>query len=296
MDAFSDARWEEVAKSGTPGRSGEECAKEWARALRPSSQRGPWAGQEDRQLLQLCRRHGLHAVRFSGSCAVEHSCVLRHSMVHAWGAPQSAVRRSLYIHCYSACMSCSNEGHGMHWLGHGDAVEGSPASAVETDARLMCSGKRWHGRWALGARRRPACRATRRATTRSCWPPSARCPAQITCYACAPAPLQQACLACPRRLHATREVQGVRSGLDRAALRQARVRGLMDLIDPQVDAGGCCAPEGARGSARHGRLERGIRRDGQPHRRAGAALPASMLLWRRMSGSQQPCATAGSCS
>ena len=63
VDAFAPAQWEEVAGAGMPGRGWEECAKEWARALRPSSQRGSWAEAEDRRLLQLCRRHGLHAVR-----------------------------------------------------------------------------------------------------------------------------------------------------------------------------------------------------------------------------------------
>ncbi len=79
MDAFSPAQWEEVAGAGTPGRSGQECAKEWARTLRPSSQRGPWAEAEDRLLLQLCRRHGLHAVRCcSPRFIIGTGCIWRH--------------------------------------------------------------------------------------------------------------------------------------------------------------------------------------------------------------------------
>ena len=119
MDAFSDARWEEVAKSGTPGRSREECAKEWARALRPSSQRGPWTEQEDRRLLQLCRRHGLHAVRCTHSCdrSADHALSrIAHCECapqrHARDVPQeclASMRPARLLASMGACMSCRHK-------------------------------------------------------------------------------------------------------------------------------------------------------------------------------------------
>ncbi len=62
VDAFGPEQWEEVARLGSSGRSGHECATQWGHRLRPSLNLSPWSQQEDAKLVKLQARHGMHRV------------------------------------------------------------------------------------------------------------------------------------------------------------------------------------------------------------------------------------------
>ena len=63
VDAFGDEQWERVARMGLPGRSGAECAAQWATRVRPGTYLGDWTADEDARLTQLAKRHKRANVR-----------------------------------------------------------------------------------------------------------------------------------------------------------------------------------------------------------------------------------------
>ena len=52
-----------MARLGLPGRSGAECAAQWATRLRPGTYLGNWTAEEDARLTQLAKRHKRAIVR-----------------------------------------------------------------------------------------------------------------------------------------------------------------------------------------------------------------------------------------
>ena len=63
VDAFGDEQWERAVRMGLPGRSGAECAAQWATRLRPGTYSGDWTAEEDARLTQLANRHKRANVR-----------------------------------------------------------------------------------------------------------------------------------------------------------------------------------------------------------------------------------------
>ncbi|KAK9846507.1 hypothetical protein WJX81_005627 [Elliptochloris bilobata] len=57
VSAFSAEQWERAASIRLLGRSGAECAAQWAHRLRPGTNLGAWTPDEDARLLRLAELH-----------------------------------------------------------------------------------------------------------------------------------------------------------------------------------------------------------------------------------------------